>query len=739
MLSLTLLLSSFALPSLPLETTLMPGPLVEAQQQESSHPEHCIQLSQQFLQRELVDKVLPALTQNPSAYRETTERYRTRQQSVEATLIYAHCLTRQSQDVLAQQMFTQAAREAHQFNLPTLEAIAYFQLGRQALLANNDYKTAQAQLHKLQHQLRTTTVSNALLPLYAQLLQTSLNVELHRFEIAQKELTNLRDLLTTNTLPAALDIAILTLSGDYHDARQQNEMALASYADALRIAISQNETLLQAQLAEKMSLIFEQNGNLPQALHFSEMACDQWQRIGNGDWLAQGLIRLAALNREANDPNLALSLLFNALDIYRNINRPLSLAHLNHEIGKTYLKIGNRAAARTYLIAARNSYKLNRDRQGELATLITLSALHLQQHEPELAIALLESVPTQSDLSAPAIPELHYQLSQAYEQKGLFRQALSHFKQFAAGSEATSNRYQHQGNEQFRDNYLRVELERNVNNLKQQQQQLAQERTRYLWLTAVTTLLIGVLCYVLLRMNRRQSQSSANVHQLKQQLGQAPFSHLPNQYQLQETLEQLDQRPEVDVGEPEDDLTHNARHFIHISLPALRRLCERVGTEQAEQLQQTLTDRLIAMCTEREQLYQLAESRFLLLQPHTPGSSLVASAEFWISRLTEMLIELKLDNRVVMGLVHFPFLTRCPRAIESHNVVELSLIALAAADQIAEKCQLTSWVELSAIDCQQAAFFNGVFRARALEAIDKGLVKVNALHGKQLIEWQHIV
>ena len=102
---------------------------------------------------------------------------------------------------------------------------------------------------------------------------------------------------------------------------------------------------------------------------------------------------------------------------------------------------------------------------------------------------------------------------------------------------------------------------------------------------------------------------------------------------------------------------------------------------------------------------------------------------------------------VVVGFGGYPtipalsaaFLTRCPRAIESHNVVELSLIALAAADQIAEKCQLTSWVELSAIDCQQAAFFNGVFRARALEAIDKGLVKVNALHGKQLIEWQHIV
>jgi tetratricopeptide (TPR) repeat protein len=738
-LSLTLLLSSFALPSLPLETTLMPAPLVEAQQQQESHPDQCIQLSQQFLQRDLADKMLPSLTQNPNAYRETTEHYRTRQQSVEATLIYGNCLTRQSQNVLAQQMFNQAAHEAHQFNLPTLEAIAYFELGRQALLANNDYDAAQAQLQKLLQRLRGSPVSNPLLPLHAQLLQTSLNIALHRFDLAQKELAVLVNLLNGTSLPATLEIAILTLSGDYNDTRQQNEMALANYADALRIAIAQNETLLQAQLAEKMSLIFEQKGDLPQALHFSELACDQWQRIGNGEWLAQGLTRLAALNREANDPNLALSLLFNALDIYRNINRPQSLANLNHEIGKTYLKLGNPAAARTYLIAARNSYKLSRDKQGELATLVTLSALHLQQHEPELAIALLESAPMPADLSAPAIPELHYQLSQAYEQKGLYKQALSQFKQFAAASEAASVRNQHQGNEQFRDNYLRVELERNVDSLKHQQQQLAQERTRYLWLTAVTTMLIGFLCFVLLRMNRRQTQSKANVSQLKQQLGQAQFSHLPNQYQLQETLQQLDQRPDLDACEPDDFLTHNARHFIHISLPALRRLCERVGSEQAEQLQQTLTHRLMAMCADNEQLYQLAESRFLLLQPHTPGTSLVGNAESWITRLTEMLIELKLDHRVVMGLVHFPFLTRCPRAIDSHNVVELSLIALAAADQIAEKCQQTSWVELSAIDCQQAAFFNGVFRTRALQAIDKGLVKVNALHGKQLIEWQHIV
>ena len=717
----------------------MPDPLVEAQQQEVVHPERCIQLSRLFLQRELADKVLPTLTQNPSAYRETSERFRTRQQSVEATLIVGSCLHRVQLEDQAAQMFEQAAQDAKKFRLPTLEAMAYFQLGRHAL-QQQKYATARESLQQLQTIVTHNQVSNPRLPFYAQLLQAGLSIELRQFDAAKTELASLNSQLKSSELPPGLTIAILTMNGDYDLGMQHQELALANYADALHLASSQDDLLAQIDLAENISRIFEQQGDLKQALHFSELACDQLQRLGNAEWLAQGLIRLAELNRQANDANLALSLLFNALDIYRTTTRPQALSKLNHEIGKTYLKLGNLAAARTYLIAAINGYKLHRDAQGELASQVTLSELYLRKNEPEMAISLLESMPAPQKGSEADL-ERHYLLAEAYEHKGQYLQALSHLKLFAAtphNSHLSDNPTQN-SNDQFRDNYLRVELERNVDSLRNQQQQLAAERTRYLWLTAVTTLLIGVLCYVLLQMNRRQNQSRANMSQLKEQLGQAPFSHLPNQYQLHEALALLEKDPATGFCEQDDTTEYHARHFIHISIPALRRLCERVGTEKAEQLQQALTDKLIALCATDEQLYQLAESRFLLLQPHTAETTLVASAEAWSARLTPLLMELQLDSRVVMGLVHFPFLTRCPRAVGSQQVVELSLITLAAADQIAEKCQQTSWVELSAIDCQQAAFFNGVFRTQALRAIDKGLVKVNALHGKHLIDWQQIV
>ncbi|MFB0954789.1 MAG: hypothetical protein QMB70_09985, partial [Aeromonadaceae bacterium] len=259
MLSLTLLLSSVALPSLPLETTLMPDQLIEAQQQETVQPGQCVQLAEQFLRRDLADKVLPTLTQNPSAYRETSEHFRTRQQSIEATLILGNCLYRLQQQEQAEQLFEQTALEAKQLKLPTLEALAYFQLGRHALLSHK-FPKARESLERLQAILQHTPVSNPLLPLYTRLLQTSLHIELHHFESAKSELAELNNELKASALPANLGVAILTLNGDYHRGMQQQELSLVHYAEALRLATSQDDLPSQIELAENMSQIFEQQG-----------------------------------------------------------------------------------------------------------------------------------------------------------------------------------------------------------------------------------------------------------------------------------------------------------------------------------------------------------------------------------------------------------------------------------------------------------------------------------------------
>lgn len=282
MLSLALLLSSFTLPTPPLDTSLMPRVLVEAQQQAITRPEQCLHLANDFLQRDLVDKILPLMTQNPGTQREP-DNYRTRQQTVEARLIAGDCLYQLNQNDNATRMLNQALQEAKQFKLPTQESIAYYLLARQALLDLHDYKLAYQNLSRLQSMLGAGQFRSDWLPIYGKLLQISMNLDLRQYDKVREDLANL-PVLPGNGQPVSLAVAIQTLQGDYYLARQQQDMALIRYADALNTAIVQNAPYLQAKLSEKISRIFEQQGDLKQAMHYSELACDQWQQRMAGEW-----------------------------------------------------------------------------------------------------------------------------------------------------------------------------------------------------------------------------------------------------------------------------------------------------------------------------------------------------------------------------------------------------------------------------------------------------------------------
>ncbi|MNS82508.1 hypothetical protein D3C72_1162550 [compost metagenome] len=74
-------------------------------------------------------------------------------------------------------------------------------------------------------------------------------------------------------------------------------------------------------------------------------------------------------------------------------------------------------------------------------------------------------------------------------------------------------------------------------------------------------------------------------------------------------------------------------------------------------------------------------------------------------------------------------------ALDHHGLFDLCYLALSGAMQLSEKYQQSVWLELAAIDCQQAAFFNGDVWQCCLMAIDKGLVKVNSSHEKQWVNW----
>ena len=216
--------------------------------------------------------------------------------------------------------------------------------------------------------------------------------------------------------------------------------------------------------------------------------------------------------------------------------------------------------------------------------------------------------------------------------------------------------------------------------------------------------------------------------QLKEQEFCIPLTTLPNQRQLDEDL----QRWQQEIREGEQTASH---YFYHLHIPLFDDLIVNIGSQPAVRLFQSVGHALQQFCGHEMTCYQLACGRFLLVQHNLTLRLPRQVAEDLIKLLSSTLQPYEKVADIGIGMVGHPFLTRCPESISTTGVVELSLLALAAAKQIAARTGMPSWVELSAIDCQQAAFFNGEIRGRALQAIDMGLVKVNAREGKQWIDW----
>lgn len=112
---------------------MMPNLLVQAQTQGIGRPEKCIQLSQEFLQRPLLDNHYTILEQNPNGYQESSERYRTQKQSIEAMLVQSACLTRLDQHETAAKVLGRTLQEASAQKNDYLAAIAHYQMASNAL------------------------------------------------------------------------------------------------------------------------------------------------------------------------------------------------------------------------------------------------------------------------------------------------------------------------------------------------------------------------------------------------------------------------------------------------------------------------------------------------------------------------------------------------------------------------------------------------------------------------------
>lgn len=738
---LAMMMSSLSAPNLDLDKEQLSIDLQQAQSMVLTDPARCVQITTAFLTRAANNPQQIISNRQEFGYREPILSYSTAAQTIGAHLLKGECLLQLGQYQATQQALDKAMALADKEQQPELKAHGlYLKIRSQALKPDNQ-STSRALMDQLDEQLTVPTLKQSQLQIYGRLQRTSYDIENQHFDDAKAHLADARiwAAKTPNPLASAWVSAI---SGDLYRALQQPQLALGEYIDAQQQAKSLNDPLFLGLLSNQIVKLYQQEQEPQKALQYANEAANYFHSIGNPSLLCDSLMVLARLNREQGDLNMALVYFFNALDLLdEGSNRPQA-SLLKYEIGKTYLQSGNLSLASNYLNAARQSHELSDAKEPLIDTLLLLGELYLKKQEAAIAILQLENARALANQLGDTRRqyEVFRLLSLAYEQKGYLRQALDSYKRFHRLGEEVRQQEQAMEQAAIRDNYVQVERVQHIKELEQRLNNSQHQQERYLWSSITTSLLLALFIYLFftlwlkLRTARLQLKRTNEALLIEPRSGLANWQRLMNRWPREMAKRQLKSDRWYLSEQPSSEFDDKL-HYLLFRVPFLVNTLERHGYQASREIEQAFGAYMDTLTPQDGRIYDLREGHMLYVVPQRHVTNLHQLAGDLLTAIAAFPCNYPLDRQISLGIVSHPFLPKAATALDHNGLFDLCYLALSGAIQLSEKCQQNAWLELAAIDCQQAAFFNGDVWQCGLMAIDKGLVKVNSSHEKQWVNW----
>lgn len=735
LLPLVFLLNGLSVPTLDIDPASLPDALAEAQSIGLAQPDSCVRQASAFMTP--LSQPFTPNEQNPRLYSEKMRERLLLQNSraqVQALIVQGSCYANQGLYPNALSSLTAAEDLATRNQLTEL---AFISLYRQiAILGLESDKQIQAHhaWSRLTTLLQEFRSNNDMLPVYISLMNCALAIHRQLPELAQKLLAQSRTLLLQRH-DTNLEIWADMYEGDLLHLTNQDEHSLLAYHEAYEKARTNQLILPQIQLASKISDLFAINDDLPDAIRYAEQLMELTQDLGNDGWRADAIIRLAQLKRRAKDDHLALALLLNAAGVYQYVSHQPELARLNLEIGKTYQDLGRYDEAQSYLMAAYELFQRLNQAGFARASLLSLSDLYLQKGLTTQAIVLLEQMQHHpiTEASAQQQSELFRLLAVAYEENQQYDMALQNYKQYAK-SQLDALRAGPTSNNNFFKNYTQLDQSAQLKQLTTDKQTMEEQLNWYLRVGISAALILTIMGLALLWHIRQRRIVLREKRKLQQSLEFEPITNMGTSALLKrqlETFELQTQQTEDSESQPEQAGTY----FLLFRINALTSLECNVGIKRAHSILRQVAHALRQRMPEHCQFYLLSDRLILCSLPKNAGvtpDDVIVRIE---NRIGVIMRKYGLDEHVISGRVQYPFLSKSTNAVKPVQTLEICGLALAGAMQAAEKLGKNIWVELNAIDCQQAAFFNGELRTKTIDAIAKGLVKVKSSEKQPNIDW----
>ncbi|EKP0308059.1 hypothetical protein JGK42_001884 [Aeromonas veronii] len=738
---LAMMMSSLSAPNLDLDKEQLSIDLQQAQSMVLTDPVRCVQITSAFLTRAAKTPQQIISNRLEFGYREPLLSYSTMSQTIGAHLLEGECLIQLGQYQATQRALDKALMLAQREHQAELKAHALYLKVRSQGLRQDGQNNSRVLLEQLDEQLSHPALKQSLLQIYSRLQRTSYEIESRHFDDAKAHLADARIWAAKAANPLA-SAWVSAISGDLYRVLQQPQLALGEYIDAQQQAKHLNDPLFLGLLSNQIVKLYQQEQEPQKALQYANEAANYFHSIGNPSLLCDSLIVLARLNREQGDLNMALVYFFNALDLLdEGSNRPQA-SLLKYEIGKTYLQSGNLSLASNYLNAARQSHELSDAKEPLIDTLLLLGELYLKKQEAAIAILQLENARALANQLGDTRRqyEVFRLLSLAYEQKGYLRQALDSYKHFHRLGEEIRQQEIDQEQAAIRDNYVQVERVQHIKELEQRLNNSLHQQERYLWSSITTSLLLALFIYLFftlwlkLRTARLQLKRTGEALLIESRSGLANWQRLMNRWPREMAKRQLKSDRWYLSEDPTSEFDDKL-HYLLFKVPFMVNTLERHGYQVCREIEQAFGSYMVTLTPQDGRIYDLREGHLLYVVPQRHVTDLHQLAGDLLAAIAAFPCQYPLDRQISLGIVSHPFLPKAATALDHNGLFDLCYLALSGAIQLSEKYRQNAWLELAAIDCQQAAFFNGDVWQCGLMAIDKGLVKVNSSHEKQWVNW----
>ena len=738
---LAMMMSSLSAPDLDLAKEQLSIDLQQAQTLVLTDPARCVQIASSFLERAANNPKQLISNRQEYGYRESMLGSATASQITGAYLLKGECLQQQGQFREAQEALDLAITMAEKEQQFELQAHGLYLKFRSQIQQKRPHGASAILLDELDKLLTNPNLKESQLQVYSRLLHVNASIEGQQFDLAKRQLADARQWAEQAKDPLT-NAWVSAVGGDLYHALRQPQLALGEYIEAQQQAKGLQEPLFLGLLSNQIVDLYREEQEPQKALQYANETANYFHALGNPSLLSDALIVLARLNRDQGEMNMALVYFFNALDLLDENNNRTPIAHLKFEIGKTYLQTGNLTMARNYLNAARQSHEMGDDKASLIDTLLLLGELHLKQKEAGIAILQLENALTLANRIGDIRRqfEIFRLLSIAYEQKGYLKQALDSYKNFHQRSELVHQQQLDLEQGAVRDTYAQIERAQQVKELEQRLDISQHQRERYLWSSVSTGLLLSLFIYLFFTLWLKLRVARLNAKQRGEALLIEPRSGLANWQRLmsrwpREMAKRQQKSERWYLSEQPTSEFDDKLHYLLFRVPFLINNLEQHGYQVSREIEQAFGHYINRLTPQNGRIYDLREGHLLYVVPQRHVTQLHQLAQELLDTLAAFPCEYSLDRNISLGIVSHPFLPKAATALDHQGLFDLCYLAQSGAMQLSEKYRQSVWLELAAIDCQQAAFFNGDVWQCGLMAIDKGLVKVNSSHEKQWVNW----